>query len=89
MQPFWISIALLSLLQGATVALPRALRAPSLARLRDRSWALVLPASVIAFVFVTRAAEHASAQGLTYLALVAVPLLSAIALGWLSQGARP
>jgi hypothetical protein len=44
---------------------------------------------VIAFVLVTRAAEHASAQGLTYLALCAVPLLAGLALGWLSHGARP
>src|ERR1019366_1721530 len=36
-----------------------------------------------------RAAEAASAQGLTYLALVAVPLLAALALGWLAHGARP
>ena len=93
MLPFWISIALLSLAQGALVALPGALRAGPLAlargRLRGRRWAAIPPLSVIVFVFVTRAAEHASAQGLTYLALVAVPLLAALALGWLSWGARP
>ncbi len=90
--PFWISIALLSLAQGALVALPRALGAspPALlhGRLRGRRWAVIPPLSVIAFVFVTRAAEHASAQGLTYLALVAVPALAALALGWLTWGAR-
>jgi len=86
--PFWISIALLSLVQGALVALPGALGGP-LARLRGRRWALVPPLSVIVFVFVTRAAEHASAQGLTYLALCAVPALAALALGWLAYGARP
>src|ERR1019366_8946905 len=43
----------------------------------------------LAFVFVARAAEAASAQGLTNLALVAVPLLAALALGWLAHGARP
>ena len=92
MLPFWISIALLSLAQGALVALPRALGAspPALlhGRLRGRRWAVIPPLSVIAFVFVTRAAEHASAQGLTYLALVAVPALAALALGWLTWGAR-
>jgi hypothetical protein len=35
---------------------------------------------VIGFVFLARAAEKASAQGLTYLALVAVPLLAVFAL---------
>ncbi len=58
-------------------------------RLRGRRWAVIPPLSVIAFVFLTRAAEHASAQGLTYLALVGVPVLAALALGWLSAGARP
>ena len=43
------------------------------ARLRGRRWALVPPLSVIAFVLIARAAERASAQGLTYLALCAVP----------------
>ncbi|HEX7609283.1 MAG TPA: hypothetical protein VF380_01295, partial [Solirubrobacteraceae bacterium] len=61
--------------------------APS--RLRGRRWALVPPLSVLGFVLVAAAAEHASAQGLTYLALIAVPLLAAAALGRLSRGARP
>jgi hypothetical protein len=87
--PFWISIALLSLVQGWLVAVARSLEAPWLARLRGRRWAVIPPLSVIAFVFIARAAERASAQGLTYLALVAVPVLAALALGWLSRGARP
>ena len=44
---------------------------------------------MIGFVFVARGAEQASAQGLTYLALVAVPLLAALALGWLAWNAHP
>jgi hypothetical protein len=40
-------------------------------------------------VVVVRAAESASAQGLTYLALFAVPPLAALGLGWLTPGARP
>jgi hypothetical protein len=87
--PFWISIALLSIAQGALVALPRALGAPRLARLRARRWAVIPALSIIAFVLIARAAERASAQGLTYLALFAVPPLAALALGWLSRGARP
>jgi hypothetical protein len=82
--PFWISIALLSLAQGALVAVPHALKDARLERLRGRRWAVIPPLSVIAFVFVARAAEHASAQGLTYLALCAVPPLAALALGWLA-----
>jgi hypothetical protein len=87
--PFWISIALLSLAQGALVALPRGLAAPRLSFLRGRRWAVVPALSVVGFVLIARAAEHASAQGLTYLALCAVPPLAALALGWLSRGARP
>ncbi len=93
MIPFSLSIALLSLVQGAVVALPRALGPASspklLERLGGRRWALIPPASVIGFVAVTAAAESASARGLTYLALCAVPLLAALALGWLAHGARP
>jgi hypothetical protein len=87
--PFWISIALLSVIQGALVALPRTITPTRLLYLRGRRWALVPPLSIIAFVLIARAAEHASAEGLTYLALVAVPPLAALALGWLSNGARP
>jgi hypothetical protein len=89
MLPFWLSIGLLSALQGTLVALPRPPRLPLLERLRARGWAIVLPASVVAFVFIARAAESASAQGLSYLALVAVPPLAALALGVLGRGARP
>jgi len=87
--PFWISIALLSLAQGAVVALPGVLDPGTLERLADRRWAAVPAASIVLFVLVARLAEHASAEGLTYLALVAVPLLAALALGWLARGARP
>jgi hypothetical protein len=87
--PFWLSIGLLSLTQGALVALPGTLSFPWVARRRSRLWAAIPPLSVIGFVFVARAAEQASAQSLTYLALVAVPILAALALGWLAHGARP
>ena len=89
MLPFWISIALLSLIQGSIVALPRVRAVPRLARLRGRRWAVIPPLSVIAFVFVAGAAERASAHGLTYLALIAVPALAALALGWFTPAARP
>jgi hypothetical protein len=86
---FWPSIAVLSLVQGAIVAAPRARAVSAVRRARARQWAIVLPLSVIAFVFIARAGERASARDLTYLALVAVPPLAALALGWLARGARP
>jgi hypothetical protein len=89
MLPFWTSIALLSLTQGVLVAAPRALSTTRLAFLSGRRWAIIPPASVIVFVFVVRAAEHAGAEGLSYLALCAVPVLAALALGWFSERARP
>lgn len=87
--PFWLSISCLSVFQGALVALPVAVDWPPLRRLRAGGWAAVLPVSIVAFVAIARAAETASAQGLTYLALVAVPPLAALALAVLSRGARP
>jgi hypothetical protein len=89
MLPFWLSIGLLSAAQGGIVALARIPDVPALTRLRDRRWAVIPPLSVLGFVLVGALAERASAQGLTYLALGAVPLLAAGALGWLSPGARP
>jgi hypothetical protein len=89
MLPFWLSIAILSLVQGVLVALAGRLELTWLSRLRTRGWAAVLPVSVIGFVLIAREAEKASAQGLTYLALVAVPLLAALTLGALMRGARP
>jgi hypothetical protein len=90
MPAFWISIGLLSLTQGTIVALAGVLDAQWLKeRAGSRLWALVPPASVIVFVLAGRIAASVSATGLTYLALVAVPLLAALALGWLMRGARP
>jgi hypothetical protein len=89
MLPFWISIGLLSGSQAALVIAPRGLRVPALVRMHSRIWASVPPLSVILFVFIARAAEKSSAEGLTYLALGAVPLLAALALGAMIRGARP
>ncbi len=87
--PFWLSIGVLSATQGALVAFPGKISIPWVERRGSRLWAAVPPLSVILFVFVARAAEHTSAQSLTYLALVAVPILAALALGWWGHGARP
>lgn len=88
MPSFGVSIALLSLLQGALVALPggRAWRLPQ--RLRSSLWALVPALSIVAVILAIRAASQ-TAQALSWLALVAVPPLAAAALGWGMRGARP
>jgi hypothetical protein len=91
--PFWISIGALSLLQGAVVAAPRALeslpaRLPARTRVGSRRWALVPPASVLGFVAIAWVAQRQSADALTYIALVGVPVLAALALGGLAHGGR-
>lgn len=88
MLPFWLSIAVLSLVQAALVAAPRAPCPQLVQRLQSRWWALVLPLSIVV-VIAAIALESASARALTYLALVAVPPLAATALGWLMRGGRP
>jgi len=85
--PFWLSIGVLSLLQAALVAAPKAPFTPLLLRLRSNWWALALPLSIVVVVAAI-ALESASARFLTYLALVAVPPLAAVALAWLVRGAR-
>ena len=87
MLPFWLSIGVLSLVQATLVAAPRAPATRLLQRLQSRWWALVLPLSIVVVISAI-ALESASARFLTYLALVAVPPLAAVALGWLLHGAR-
>jgi hypothetical protein len=75
--------------QAGVVAAPRC--APEFAFLRRLSgpgWALIPIGSIIAVVFAIRYVS-ATATGLTYLALVAVPILAATALGWAARGGRP
>src|SRR5215207_1579517 len=89
MLPFWLSIALLGLLQGALVALPRSpLPRLPFAAPRSRLWALVPAMSIVVVVLVVNFYEG-SATFLTYLALVAVPPLAALALALLVRCARP
>lgn len=87
MLPFWLSIGVLSLVQAALVAVPKAPSLTILRRLHSNWWALVLPLSIIVVVSAI-ALESASARFLTYLALVAVPPLAAAALAWLIRGAK-
>jgi hypothetical protein len=88
MPSFPVSIAVLSLLQGVLVALPGA-GPPSWARrFRSPWWALVPGLSIVVVVGIV-AFEGETAEALTWLALVAVPPLAALALGFLIHGARP
>jgi hypothetical protein len=86
--PFWLSIGVLSLVQAALVAAPRKPHPALVQRLQSRWWALALPLSIVVVVAAI-ALESASADFLTYLALVAVPPLAAAALAWLVRGGRP
>jgi hypothetical protein len=88
MPSFAVSICVLSVIQGALVGLPRPGAFAPLERLRGPAWAVIPAGSVVAVVFGVRAAAGA-AQGLTYLAVVAVPLLAAVALGHVIHRARP
>jgi hypothetical protein len=86
--PFWLSIGTLGLVQAALVAAPRPRPLPeALSRLGGRWWAI---APALSIVLVVAAIELSSdaATWLTYLALVAVPPLAALALALLVRGAR-
>jgi hypothetical protein len=84
---FLVANSVLVTAQAALVALPgRGVPAP-LARFSGRGWALVPPAS-IAVVVAAIAAEPRVADGLTWLALVAIPPLAVAALAWAMRDAR-
>lgn len=83
------SDAVMLAVQAGVVAMPR--RPPQAAWLRRISgpaWAVIPIASIIGVVFAIRYVS-ATATGITYLALIAVPLLAAAALGWGMRGSRP
>jgi hypothetical protein len=74
--------------QAAVVAAPRRPpEIPWIERVSGPAWALIPIASIIGVIFAIRYTSG-TATGLTWLALVAVPLLAAAALGWASRGAR-
>jgi hypothetical protein len=81
------SIAILSLVQASLIALPARRTPPAALRLSSRWWALILPGSVLV-VIAGIAIFPQLADGLTYLALVTVPVLAALALAWAVRGAR-
>src|SRR5919108_834613 len=74
--------------QALAVALPAAGIPAFLLRLTGRGWALVAPLSVVLSVVAIGAAT-ASADVLTWIALLLVPPGCALALGWAAHGARP
>ncbi len=87
--PFIPSDAVLLALQAGVIAAPsEPPRARWLERLRGPVWALVPIASIVGVVFAIRYVSD-TATGLTYLALIAVPLLAAAALGWAVRGSKP
>jgi hypothetical protein len=86
--PFAVSISCLAAAQAAGVPLPAAPHIPFLERFRSGWWALIPLGSIVVVIFGIEALSQ-SAHALTYLALIAVPPLAAIALGWVSHGARP
>jgi hypothetical protein len=87
--PFIPSDGVAIALQAAVVAMPRPVRRLAIAeRLRGPAWALVPIGSIVVVIFAIRYV-NSTATGLTYLALVAVPPLAALALGWAMRGARP
>jgi hypothetical protein len=87
--PFIPSDVAMLALQAGVVAAPRPVARPAiLDRFESRAWALVPIASIVLVVFAIRYVSD-TATGLTYLALVAVPPLAAVALAWAARGPRP
>jgi hypothetical protein len=74
--------------QALCVGLPAAGIPAFLLRLGGRGWALIAPLSVVVSV-VAIAAAAASADVLTWIAFLLVPVGCALALGWAAHGARP
>jgi hypothetical protein len=86
--PFLASDGALLCTQAALVALPGRGIPRQLQRFAGPAWALILPLS-IGVVVGAIALFPEVARGLSWLALVAIPPLAALALGWAMHGARP
>jgi hypothetical protein len=75
----------LLLLQAGMVAAPRTPpRWGWIRRVRGRAWAIIPLASIVGVIFTIRYVSD-TAQGLTYVAVVAIPPLAAVALAWASR----
>jgi hypothetical protein len=77
----------LLLIQAACVVLPAAGLPAWADRFRGSGWALVLPVSVVAVV-TGISLLPATADALTWMAFVGVPIGGALALGWAARGSR-
>jgi hypothetical protein len=91
--PFVPSDAGLLVMQAGVVLAPRAVKPDAaierwLRRFRSPAWAAIPVASIVGVIFAIRFASQ-TADWLSYLALVAVPILAAVALGWTTRGSRP
>jgi hypothetical protein len=78
---------MLAVQAGAVAAPRRPPEIPWIRRLSGPAWALIPIASIIGVIFAIRFMSG-TATGLTWLALIAVPVLAAVALGWASRGGR-
>jgi hypothetical protein len=85
--PFWLSDAALLGAQAAAVALPAQRDLDWAGRLRGRAWASIPVVALVGTIVAVRATSG-SATVLADVALVAVPILAAGALGWAMRGAR-
>jgi len=85
---FDLDTAVLDAAQALCVALPAAGAPAVLRRLRGGGWALVGPLAVVGSVVAITLAS-ASADVLTWIAFILVPIGSALAFGWAMHGARP
>jgi hypothetical protein len=85
---FEADTSLLDAAQALCVALPAAGLPAVLSRFGARGWSLVAPLSVLVTV-VAISVAGASADVLTWIALLLVPPGCALALGWAAHGARP
>jgi hypothetical protein len=82
------SDAAVLIVQAGVVAAPRRPpRVPWIKRMSGPAWAIIPLVSIVGVIFAIRYVSS-TATGLTWLALVAVPLLAALALGWAGHGAR-
>jgi hypothetical protein len=82
------SDAAVLIVQAGVVAAPRRPpRPPWLQRMSGPIWAIIPIASIVGVIFAIRYVSS-TATGLTWLALIAVPLLAALALGWAAHGGR-
>jgi hypothetical protein len=83
------SDAVVLALQAGVVAAPRRPpEIPWIQRLSGPVWAVIPIASIVGVIFAIRYMSG-TATGLTWLALIAVPLLAAAALGWATRFSRP